>query len=281
MKAVIGLVEYTITGGFFWVVFVVLGTVLGLGGAQGPGGTMVHLLGWLDSAKALAANVQPLLSALKETELLGTLKDSFALVFAGIVFISIFATGLLIDLAAAIVFLPFEIRWMRRWLLRSPGAWFAELIEAHRGLVGKDYDALRSADGERRWRPVVWQLGKYRRLSAFVLSYALANAKGGQSEQISDRIKLWRLSRAISTSLLILAISLTSWFIVLRSEDKVALTLGIVVPWVLAFFSWFMTLTTFLDLVHSLRAACFLAWNGRQAVDAVVRTEPPAARLAA
>ena len=29
MKAVIGLVEYTITGGFFWMLFVVLGSILG------------------------------------------------------------------------------------------------------------------------------------------------------------------------------------------------------------------------------------------------------------
>jgi hypothetical protein len=34
-----------------------------------------------------------------------------------------------------------------------------------------------------------------------------------------------------------------------------------------------MTRTTFLDVVQLLRAACYLAWNSRNAVDAVVRTE--------
>jgi hypothetical protein len=274
MKAVIGLVEYTITGGFFWTGFVVLGTILGLGGAQGgPGGTMLHLLGWLDQVNALAAATQP--------TLLNALKDSFSVVFAGVVFISIFATGLLVDLLAPIVFFRFEIRWTRKWLLRSPTDWFAGLIEAHRPLVGEDYDALRGAGGPRRWRPVVWQVAKYRRLIAFVLSYALAYAKGGQAEQISERIKVWRLSRAISTSLLILAISLTSWFIASHHAAKDALTLGIVVPWVLAFLSWYMTRTSFLDMVQSLRATCYLAWSGSHAVDAAVRAEPAAARRAA
>jgi hypothetical protein len=282
MKAVIGLVEYTITGGFFWTAFVVLGTVLGLGGAQGPSGTMVQLLGWLDYANALAASVQPeLLDVLKQTELLGTLKDSFALIFAGVVFISIFATGLLIDLVAPITFFAFEIRWIRNWLLKSPGGWFSQLIEAHRGLVGEAYDALRRIDGKRHWQPVVWQVAEYRRLTAFVMSYALASAKSGQVEQISDRIKVWRLSRGISTSLVVLAFALTSWFIHSHEDPKAALTLGIVVPWALAFLSWYMTRTTFLDVVQSLRVACYLAWNAPQAVDAVVRTEPPAARRAA
>lgn len=274
MKAVIGLVEYTITGGFFWTVFVVLGTVLGLGGAQGPGGTMVRILGWLDYASALVASVKP--------ELLATLKDSFALVFAGIVFISIFATGLLIDLLSPIFFFAFEIRWVRKWLLNSPGGWFADLVKAHQELVGEDYEGLGRTDGKRYWQPVVWEVARYRRLSAFVLSYALAHAQSGQVEQISDRIKVWRLSRGISTSLLVLAISLTFWFVFSRSEaDKAALTLGIVLPWMLAFFSWYMTRTSFLDVIQSLRVACYLAWTSRPAVDAVVRSEPADARHAA
>lgn len=259
MKSIIGLVEYTVTGGFFWIIFLVLPPLFGLAMGKPDAFGTFDVVAWLAQLSApLAAG-----------------KDSFGVIFAGIVFIGVFATGLTLDLLAPVLLLAFEISWIRKWLVDRKEGWFAALVARHADLVGTHYEAL-IREGPRRWRPGVLDMPHYRALSTFVLTYALGAAKGGQGEEIFDRLKVWRVSRAISITLVILAISLqvASLVHITKLDSLRVFIVGAFVPWVLVLASWHMTRSSFFDLVQSMRASCFLAFTATSVGGAVIRPEP-------
>lgn len=249
MKSIIGLAEYTLTGGFLWILFLVFATLIGME-RQDLGAVQVWA-GWLDNLPKLQSGEQTLL-----------LKDSLPAAVTGVMLIGIFATGLMLDLVAPFVFVGLEIAWARRWLLRDPPGWFTALIEHHRDLVSRDYQVL---SGKRVfWRPAVCQVGEYRRLMLFLISYVLGSSTSGQQEEIFDRMKLWRVSRTLSVSLLVLSTLLT--FGILCQDPQVhppmrVLLVGIVAPWVVLAISCFMVRTSFSRFVVSIQATAYLAWR--------------------
>ena len=99
----------------------------------------------------------------------------------------------------------------------------------------------------------------YRTLSVFVSTYALLAARNGLPEQMFERLKIWRVARAISVAMLLLALALI--FAGPHGPDAWRVLLfRAVVPGLLLLAAWHMTRTSFLDLVQYLRTTCFLAW---------------------
>ena len=249
MKSIIGLAEYTLTGGFLWILFLVFATLNGME-RQDLGAVQVWAA-WLNDLPKLQSGDPALL-----------LKDSIPAAVTGVMLNGIFATGLMLDLVAPFVFVAFEIGWTKKWLLRDPATWFTDLIAQHGGLVSKDYQAL---SGSRNlWRPAISQVGEYRCLMLFLISYVLGSSSAGQQEVIFDRMKLWRVSRALSVSLLVLSTLLTLWFFFQKPEAHEptrVLYVGIAAPWVVLAISCFMVRTSFSRLMVSIQATAYLAWK--------------------
>lgn len=247
MKSIIGLVEYTVTGAFLWLALLVL--------AMLTGENLNPFEGWLDylvkHSKALAKGL--------DERTLSLLKDGVALLFAGIVFISVFATGLFIDLVAPIVCGALEIRWIRTWLLKKEERWFVGLVDQYGELVGPAYARLTDKKLA-RWKPAFLLAEPYRAVSAFVLTYALGAAKTAQTEQLLERMKIWRVTRALAVTMLILALALL--FAGPSSGDPSKFFLfRLLTPALLLLSAWYMTRTSFLDVVQCVRTACFITWS--------------------
>ncbi len=249
MKSIIGLAEYTLTGGFLWILFLVFATLIGM--ERQDLGAVEVWAAWLNDLPKLPSGEQTLL-----------LKDSIPVAVTGVMLIGIFATGLMLDLVAPFVFVAFEIGWARKWLMRDPATWFTNLIAQHGELVSKDYETL---SGSRSlWRPAISQVGEYRRLMLFLVSYVLGSSNAGQQEEIFDRMKLWRVSRTLSVSLLVLSTLLTLWFLFQKPdahEPTLVLYTGIAAPWVVLAISCFMVRTSFSRLLISIQATAYLAWK--------------------
>ncbi len=252
MKSIFGLAEYTMTGGFLWILFLVFATLIGIEN---------HVASSVSELWREWLNYIPLFDRSLEGGQAAA-KDTIPAVASGVLLIGIFTTGLMLDLVAPSVFVALEIGWTKKWLLRNRSGWFSALIERHGGLVSGDYSALtaKSVFG----LPPIWQVSQYQRLMLFLVSYVMAASTPGQQEEIGEEMKLWRVSRALSVSLFLLSVLLTSWVLMRGSGTNFtlgALPLGIIAPWVALVFSYFMARTTFCRLVVSLQAAMYLAWQ--------------------
>lgn len=243
MKSIVGLVEYTVTGGFLWIACFAL--ALFMGDNLNP---LQIWSKWLDHvATHIPLGKQP-----------EFLKDGLSIIFAGIVLISVFATGLVLELLAPIICGAFEIRWIRKSLIERREPWFEALVNQHGDLLGADYAKLTNSNMA-RWKPAFLLSDAYRTLSVFVSTYALMGAKNGLPEQMFERLKIWRVARAISVAMLFLALALI--FAGPHGLDPWrTLLFRAVVPGLLLLAAWHMTRTSFLDLVQYLRTTCFLAW---------------------
>lgn len=248
MKSIVGLVEYTVTGAFLWLALLVL--------AMLTGENLNPFEGWLDylleHSKAMAEEL--------DERTMSLLKDGVAILFAGIVFISVFATGLFIDLVAPIACGAFEIRWIRKWLLKKEEEWFVSLVAEYGELVGPAYARLTDKKLA-RWKPAFLLAEAYRVVSAFVLTYALGGAKNAQTEQLLERMKIWRVTRALAVTMLILAVALLLAGPSSRGDPSKFFLFRLLTPALLLLSAWYMTRTSFLDVVQGIRTACFMTWS--------------------
>jgi hypothetical protein len=262
MKNVVGLLEFTVTGAFFWLVLAFLSALVGIdhsvaNGAVSPSDIVED---WLQFVPAMDNAPRELLGAAG----------------AGLFFIAIFSTGFLLDLVAPLIFAVIETRMARQWMLLHSPAWLEDLVRQHRELVLADFESLRRAKGT-WWRPVEWEVGKYRRLMVFFTSYVLATSKDGQQAEFLDRVKAWRVSEAMALSLLLLALGITAWVTRNYQNANVAMLGGAAVAWAIYGLAWVVLRETFFRVLIALEAGAYLGWKkaGQPAV-----AEPPPAREA-
>ena len=261
MKSIVGLLEYTVTGAIFWILFFVFMTMAGMGADPNRGGMSATEVwaSWAGMMPSLQVQV-PDSGALKET-----VKETASLAVSGVLFIAIFSTGLLLDLLAPQIFSVIEIGWARKWLLREKRPWLDDLTRENGELIASDYEAQKAGS---RWRPIEWRVEEYRRLTMFLTSYVLATSKAGQLEDFLDRLKLWRVSQGISLSLgLFLLALLISWVLPPWSDHHLslfeALLFRMMIPLGLLFGSYMTMHMTFFRFVIALETAAYL--GGKQA----------------
>ena len=252
MKSVVGLLEYTVTGAFVWVLVAAFATVVGLD---------MHL------GAAVAARLQELPKGLDVA------KDLISLAVGGAFLVGVFATGALLDLVAPVVFIALEIGWAQKWMFQRGHRWMDRLVQQEGAIVASDYEMLVRNGG--RKKPAIWVPLRYRRVTAFLFSYVLAGAKSPQVEDLLDRLKLWRVNQAIGLSLLLLTLALSAWaFISTYLVPQAALSakellMGVLLPAGLCVLSYVSMRLSFFRLVIALEAALYLTFtqSRRKAVD--------------
>src|SRR3569623_116968 len=196
--------EYSITGGLLWVNIFLFTTLINMKIDHLSVGNVV--LVWSDWLDAFT----PLKSTL-ETALPSALQGSLGTLLGALMIIVIFFSGILLDLNAPVCFGPCELYFFRKWLVKKNRVWLDRLIGGHREFIETDYCAI--IDGRvLDWKhPLAWfeQRRCFHKISAFLLSHVMVFSQAAALEELMDRMHLWRTSRAISTSMVVLAVLLT------------------------------------------------------------------------
>jgi len=196
--------EYSITGGLLWVNVFLFATLLELsvGGINLNAASKV----WATWIAAMA----PLKRTL-EMALPAALQSSLGTLLGALVIIVIFFSGIVLDLIAPVFFVRVELYFFRKCLVQKNRGWLDRLIAANGEFIAADYQTFvggRVID----WKhPFAWfeQRRCFQKISAFLLSHIMVFSQASALEELMDRIHLWRTSRAISTSMVVLAVLLT------------------------------------------------------------------------
>lgn len=206
MKPVALLTEYGVTGSVLLLNLFIFATLLTLQIANLDITFPQALNLWQHWAERFAGVTAPF----ADNKLL---EPVLSTIIATLSVILIFCTGLLLDLTAPLFFTLFEILAFKRWLARKDYAWVGELMQAHRSLVEDDYQHFINDRPLTWWLPRRWlaQRARYTRLHSFINTYLFFNAQGASLEQLQEQIRLWRTSRAVSASMIILGVALTGY----------------------------------------------------------------------
>src|SRR3569833_2551053 len=141
--------EYSITGGLLWVNIFLFTTLINKKiDHLSVGNVVLVWSGWLDA-------FTPLKSTL-ETALPSALQGSLGTLLGALMNIVIFFSGILLDLIAPVFFVPFELYFYRKWLVKKNRVWLDRLIGGHREYIETDYRAF--IDGRvLDWKhPLAW-----------------------------------------------------------------------------------------------------------------------------
>ncbi len=248
MKPVALLTEYGVTGGVFLLNLFIFATLLGQHEITVPNTVAV----WQHWAERFVAFAAPLANS-------NLLEPVLSTVIATLAVILIFCTGLLLELTAPWFFAPLEISAFKRWLARKDYAWVGKLMQLHHPLIEEEYTRFVN-DPPSAWRSpqrLLAQRARYARLHSFIFSYLFYNARGANLEQLQEQIRLWRTSRAVSTSMIFLGIALTVYAPGDNFAAHVFIALGI--PIALFAVSALITYTIYTRLCMTLCALLYLS----------------------
>lgn len=207
MKGLVKLTDYSITGGIFLLNLFLFATLVYQLGHDKPIDLVSFLATWQDwvnkaAGVAGSANQSP------------PVQSALSALVGALSVILIFCTGLMLDLLAPAFFTFFEMWQFRRWLASDDQRWMSRIIARNDELIGGDFSAFAAA------RPIRWLLDiryflahrhHYLRLRSFIFSYIFVKASGAKLDELVDQIRIWEISRAIATAML-LQIFLNGWF---------------------------------------------------------------------
>ena len=192
--------EYSITGGLLWVNVILFATFLNLQLNQQnfTVDDMVQVWGvWIGVLAPLKATLDALPAALQGS--LGTLLGALSIIV-------IFLSGIILDLISPVFFVPLETFIFYKGLVSRNRKWLDRLIAANGEFIEEDYLSFitgRLID----WKhPLAWfeRRRSYNKISSFLLSHILVSSPSSALDELMDRVHLWRTSRAISTSMVVL-----------------------------------------------------------------------------
>jgi len=242
MKPIAQLTEYGVTGGVLLVNLFVFATLLNLQIAHLDITFPQAITLWQHWAERFASLAAPFVGNKLLEPVLSTIIATLSVIL-------IFCTGLLLDLISPWFFTLFEILAFKRWLARKDYGWVSELMQTHRGLVDDDYQRFINDPPSAWWLPQRWlaQRARYTRLQSFIFAYLFFNARGASIEQLLEQNRLWRTSRSVSTSMIILGVALTGY-----AQDSGNITehvmIVLVIPLMLFAVSSLTTLTIYTRL---------------------------------
>lgn len=249
MKSIVGLLEYTVTGAFVWILFVLAFAWVSVDAKVSQGIPLGEV--W--------AALQSFLSSVPSevTEPAGLAKDILSYAVVGTLLVAVFTTGALLDLVAPVAFVVLEIGWAQKWMFRRSHTWLDQLIDEEGALVAADYAALVGPPRQGK-RPSQWQPLKYRRVTTFLLSHMLSAAKPGQIEDFMDSLKLWRVNEAICLALFVLALGLAGRGLFVETRDS--FLVSAVVPSFLAVLAYVSMRIGFFRMVTALESALYVGF---------------------
>ncbi len=237
--------EYSITGGLLWVSAFLFATVLNLQMNQDDISMVSVMRLWGEWISAMA----PLSTAFEG--LSNSLQGSISTLLAALAIIVIFFSGIILDLLGPVFFISIEMMFFHKWLVTKNRPWLDQLIADNREFIGEDYRIF-IEDCAFNWKkPFAWfeRRRSYNKLWTFMLSQVMVFSKAASLEELMDRVHLWRTSRAISTSMVVLG-CLLNFTPLVHTPDNHAATLSfaltsIGVPVVLFAVSALITLGTY------------------------------------
>ncbi len=208
--------EFAMTGAVFWICQILLFTV---GTGEAAGEQFLDLLGNFIGTEDAPS------SALKSAA--ASLLTIFGL-------ISIFITGLILDMIGSIFFMQ-EMRIFGGHISRNSD-WLGKMTQKCSTAVTKDFQNFQREFGNTeisekhkytrllnpRFHYRRFDLrSSYRHLQTFLLSYIHVYSSNGTSDQLTDHVHVWRTSRAISTALFIVAIEVIVFENVIHAADEI------------------------------------------------------------
>jgi len=203
--------EFGMTGAVFWICQIALFTI-GTGHMHGTEvlAGLEHFIGINPDAQEATGKNSISPSVL--TNAAGSLLTVVGL-------ISIFITGLILDMIGSVFFMQ-EMRIFGRHTHRNQD-WLKAMTDQCPSAIAKDYQVFQAEFDEHAisTKEIISRLFKvsfhqqrfalgaqYRRLQTFMFSYIHTFSSNGISEQLTDHVHVWRTARAISTALFILGI---------------------------------------------------------------------------
>ncbi len=123
--------------------------------------------------------------------------------------ISIFFIGLILDLLGSYFFLMERLVFIQH--LKKNDDWLSQLLRQGCGVLYRDYKYLQEGKNIVVWnikemREMICNHGAINHLQAYFFSYIHINAGGSVSNLLDDNRNLWRVSRAIANTLILLSL---------------------------------------------------------------------------
>lgn len=194
--------ESGMTGAFFWItqlLFLTIWKELPIPGSEAALKALTSPA-WLDLLKHYESMFP---ETLRNTT--GTLLTTFGI-------IGIFVTGIILDLLGG-PYTLFENILLNRHMKNNQG-WLEPLLSSCSNNIHESYQKLSDCyastfaftPGKALQR--LRLLGECKRIQSFLFAYSHVYSSNATSDLLTDNLHLWRTSRAISTTLLILAIEI-------------------------------------------------------------------------
>lgn len=256
--------EYSITGGLLWLMVFLFATILNLQ-YNHDSITIAHATReWSTWITTLA----PLTEALAEIPV--PLQSSMSTLLGALAIINIFFSGIVLDLIAPLFFGPFEVFFFYKRLISKNRVWLDRLMAANGEFIEEEYRTFLKGRLMNWKHPLAWfdRRHCYNKIFSFMLAHVMIHSQPSAVNELMDRIHLWRTSRAISVSVLVLGCllnftPLAPFSITSENVERVIIT-SVVVPIVLFFISALITLGAYSRMSLSL---CALAYTATQKGD--------------
>jgi len=210
MKQIARFAEYCVTGGLFWLCMISFYTLSVI--PAGEDNFFVSgLTLWNNWIIVFAATLTNMGSGLE--------KVLFA---AGL--LAIFFTGLILDMISPRFFNSLEAYIFKKKFLEPNQSWLDPLMLENDVFIQQSYKQYL----ESNWfECCVKHKKNYARVKAFIQSYLFTYASGSHLEAVTDKIQIWRTSRSLAMSMLVLAALLSlTYAIVVNTETLSTATLG-------------------------------------------------------
>ena len=250
MKSLARFAEYSMTGGLLWINIFIFTTLIYYQPIQGQSTTESTFLLWHNWLNEFSS----LLATLDSNKLLS---NSFSAILSALGIILIFCSGLILNLISPLFCVPFEMLVFKNKLTDGKNQWLDEIISPYQDFLLDDYSSFKQLPffSLKNIRQGQQQQHRHNKIYLFLISYLYTNSSGVQLEMVTENIRIWRISRALTTSLIVLCVLLT--FLVVTESGSVkashdAIALAIIIPLLLFSFSIIITTTMFSRLVDNI-----------------------------
>lgn len=213
MKQLTRFAEYCVSGGLFWLNMIVFYTLAII--PAGEKNILISALSiWNDWIIVIAATFTNMGSSLESI-----------LFAAGL--LSIFFTGLILDMISPRFFVSLETYLFKKRFLEPNRQWLEPLMRNNDLFLQQCFEQYVHSN----WFECCLKNKKnYSRIKVFIQSYLFTYASSSHLESVNDKMQIWRTSRALAMSMLVLAALLgLSYGIIVNPDTLSTARLGVTV----------------------------------------------------
>ncbi len=258
MKGIVRFAEYSVTGGLLWLNLFLFFTLISLNEAS-IAATLELWQGWLAQLKTQLSPAQDI----------SLIESTLSTLLAALSIILIFCTGLLLELISPLFCVSFQMPCFKQQLQHPQQRWFARLAEDNREIVAEDYQKfitqpLFQLNDYRQW---FRQRQRFLRMQTFIRTYLAVFASGSHMDTLFDQYRIWRISRSLFTSLVLLSAALGFLAVFNDSITHAARPLfwfSIAIPMALTALSYLSARALFVQLSANMLATTYHTYRQQQ-----------------